>query len=64
MFGATGFTGKLAATYLAKQYGTKGGFSWAIAGRTRSALEKLKSDLIKVNSDVSSLDIIIGRVSV
>jgi short subunit dehydrogenase-like uncharacterized protein len=31
LFGATGFTGRLAAEYLAKSYGTS--ISWAIAGR-------------------------------
>ena len=34
LFGATGFTGKMAAIYIAKHYGVKS-FNWAIAG-TRS----------------------------
>lgn len=36
IFGATGFTGQLAAKYLATQYGTK--INWAIAGRNLSRL--------------------------
>ena len=35
LFGATGFTGRLAALYIAKTYGlSRGGFKWAIAGIT------------------------------
>lgn len=41
VFGATGFTGKLAVAYLAKQYGTS--VKWAIAGRRRDALLKVAS---------------------
>lgn len=43
LFGATGFTGKLAAAYLTSQYGTSG-LKWAIAGRARPKLEKLRSE--------------------
>ena len=43
LFGATGFTGKLAAAYLAKQYGST--IRWAMAGRRESALQKIKTDL-------------------
>jgi short subunit dehydrogenase-like uncharacterized protein len=42
LWGATGFTGKLAAEYLSTQYNTKKAGSqvvkWAIAGRNRSKL--------------------------
>jgi short subunit dehydrogenase-like uncharacterized protein len=41
LFGATGFTGKLTAEYLAKQKPR----SWAIAGRSKDKLEKVKKDL-------------------
>ena len=43
LFGATGFTGKLVATYLAGK--TDESFKWAIAGRNKSKLERVKADL-------------------
>ncbi|KAJ9443474.1 hypothetical protein DIPPA_55979 [Diplonema papillatum] len=46
LLGTTGFTGKLAATYLAKQYGKSGGkLKWAIAGRRKGALESIAKEL-------------------
>eukprot|EP01061_Rhynchopus_euleeides_P000379 TRINITY_DN1024_c0_g1_i2.p1 TRINITY_DN1024_c0_g1~~TRINITY_DN1024_c0_g1_i2.p1 ORF type:complete len:506 (+),score=167.27 TRINITY_DN1024_c0_g1_i2:36-1520(+) len=44
LLGATGFTGGLAAKYLGKQY-QGGKVKWAIAGRRRDALEKVKAAL-------------------
>jgi short subunit dehydrogenase-like uncharacterized protein len=40
VYGATGYTGKLVAEYMNRQYGINNGVSWAIAGRS---LEKLKA---------------------
>jgi len=40
VFGATGFTGQLAAKYLARQYGTS--INWAIAGRSKNKLQEVK----------------------
>ena len=40
IYGATGFTGTLAAKYVATQY-SGGQVKWAIAGRSRSKLEAL-----------------------
>ncbi len=42
LFGATGFTGKLTADYLAKK---NGDFRWAIAGRSASKLHAVKQAL-------------------
>ena len=43
VMGATGFTGKLVVEYLIKNYGVLNQhFTWAIAGRSLSKLEKLK----------------------
>jgi short subunit dehydrogenase-like uncharacterized protein len=42
LFGATGFTGRLAAAYLAEQ---PHGLRWAIAGRNRGKLEAMASEL-------------------
>ena len=44
LLGATGFTGGLAAKYLGKQY-EGGKVKWAIAGRRREALEKVRDAL-------------------
>lgn len=41
LFGATGFTGTLAAKYLASKYGDSS-LKWAIAGRSKSKLEALR----------------------
>ena len=38
IYGATGYTGKLVADYMNRQYGVNRDVSWAIAGRS---LEKL-----------------------
>jgi hypothetical protein len=58
MFGATGFTGRLACLYLAKQYGSK--VRWAIAGRRRDALEKIRDEVAKIDSSLKDLPIIIA----
>lgn len=61
MFGATGFTGRLACLYLAKQYGTS--IKWAIAGRRRDALEKIRAELVAINKDLKDLPIVIADSS-
>ncbi len=53
VFGATGFTGKMAAVYLAKKYGRS--VRWAIAGRRLSALEKIRDELLSLNKDYAGL---------
>ena len=45
VWGATGFTGKLVAAYLLRQYGVGAELSWAIAGRNEEKLEALRHDL-------------------
>ncbi|MGB5740216.1 MAG: saccharopine dehydrogenase NADP-binding domain-containing protein, partial [Woeseia sp.] len=40
VYGATGYTGRLVAEYMNKQYGVGGDVSWGMAGRS---LEKLKA---------------------
>ena len=51
VMGATGFTGKLVVEYLIKNYGVRNQhFTWAIAGRSLSKLEKLKDSLKKLDS--------------
>ena len=58
IFGATGFTGQMAATYIAKRYGST--FKWAIAGRRMSALQALRSQLSTIDASLGSLPIIIA----
>jgi short subunit dehydrogenase-like uncharacterized protein len=45
VWGATGFTGTLVAEYLMRQYGTDRGLRWAVAGRNKEKLEKLRQSL-------------------
>lgn len=57
----TNIIGKIAATYIAKNYGTQ--FRWAIAGRRRDALEKIRDELVKYNSGLKDLSIEIADSS-
>lgn len=43
VYGATGFTGRLVAEYLAQTYPE--GLAWAMAGRSRSKLEKVRAEM-------------------
>ena len=49
LLGASGYTGMLCAEHIALHLPTN--LSWAIAGRSTSKLESLKSDLMKLNTD-------------
>jgi short subunit dehydrogenase-like uncharacterized protein len=51
VFGATGFTGKMVAIYLAKKYGRS--VRWAIAGRRLSALEEVRATCAALHKDLS-----------
>ncbi|AKT40814.1 saccharopine dehydrogenase family protein [Chondromyces crocatus] len=44
LFGATGFTGRLVAEYLARRAGASP-FPWAVAGRSAQKLERLQTEL-------------------
>lgn len=57
VYGATGFTGKMAALYLTKQYGAGNGWKWAIAGRRPDALEAVKQAATRANPSISPNDI-------
>lgn len=60
IFGATGFTGRLAAIYMAKNYAS---LSWTIAGRRKDALLKIKSELVGINASLSSMEVIVADVN-
>jgi short subunit dehydrogenase-like uncharacterized protein len=61
LFGATGFTGRLAALYIAKTYGSK--IRWAIAGRRKEGLEKIRNELVAIDSSLKDLPFIIADSS-
>jgi len=58
LLGATGFTGTLTAEYLANSYGNS--IRWAIAGRNKANLEKVKKKLIEIDADLEELPILIA----
>ena len=58
LFGATGFTGRLVAEYVAKHYPR--GVRWAIAGRNREKLESVRSDLSQIDGALGSLEILVA----
>jgi len=45
IWGATGFTGRLVAEYLNRQYALGGDLRWAVAGRNQEKLEGIKKEL-------------------
>ena len=45
IWGASGFTGRLVAEYLFKQYGTSGNLKWAMAGRNQEKLETVRASI-------------------
>ena len=59
VYGATGYTGRLIAEYLATSYRGDDARSWAIAGRSTDKLQKVRADigapddlpLVKANAD-------------
>jgi len=57
VFGATGFTGRLVAKYLAHQQPAA---RWALAGRDRNKLEALRSELATINPDLATLPLVMA----
>ncbi len=57
VWGATGFTGRLAAEKLAARIGGRGDLRWAIGGRNQAKLESVRSQL---GADMADLPIITG----
>lgn len=56
VWGSTGFTGKLVAEYLLKQYDIGKTLSWAIAGRNQEKLEKIRAELGNENIPILVAD--------
>ena len=60
IMGATGFTGKLVVEYLIKNYGIENEeFTWAIAGRDKNKLERVRSSLRDIDSNSNKIPILV-----
>lgn len=59
LFGATGFTGELTAAYLAGSWEST---RWALAGRNRGKLERVRERLAKIDPRASDLDLLIADI--
>src|SRR5579863_7468697 len=60
LWGATGFTGELVAEYLARTYGVGRSVRWALAGRSREKLEKVRNALEAIDPRARELPLLIG----
>jgi short subunit dehydrogenase-like uncharacterized protein len=60
VWGATGFTGKLVAEYLARNYGVGSGLSWALAGRSQKKLEAVRDALAADFPRAKELPLLLG----
>lgn len=58
LFGATGFTGKLVAEYLAQR--GPAAARWAIAGRSAAKLEAVKRDLVRLDASLEGVRILVA----
>ena len=56
VFGASGYTGKLVAEYMGKEYGNDESIRWAIAGRNKDKLSSIKKDL-NLNERISIIEV-------
>jgi short subunit dehydrogenase-like uncharacterized protein len=56
LFGATGFTGRLIAEYIARTYGSS--ISWAIAGRNSEKLAAVRATIADIDPSCSEVGII------
>lgn len=56
LLGATGFTGKLIAAYLA-EHASEESYTWAIAGRNESRLSELRNSFAEIKPDIIVADV-------
>lgn len=70
VYGATGFTGRLVAEYLAANYGVGGSVKWAMAGRSAAKLAEVRDEIgapkdtpliVADANDAASLKAMVGR---
>lgn len=55
LFGATSFVGQIMSHYMLAQYPPSSGVTWAMAGRSQSKLDALKSSLGEAGKDIDVL---------
>lgn len=61
LWGATGFTGQLVASYLAREYGTDGAkLRWAMAGRNQQKLAQVRDALLPDASESAKISLLQG----
>jgi short subunit dehydrogenase-like uncharacterized protein len=60
VWGATGFTGRLVAEYLARHYGVGETLSWALAGRSQGKLEAVRNGLAADSPRAKELPLLLG----
>ncbi len=58
LFGATGFTGKLVAEYLARKHASA--LRWTIAGRSEAKLADVKAEIVRIEPALSALDVLVA----
>ena len=56
VYGARGYTGKLVADYIEKEYGNNDSLKWALAGRNKDKLLNIRREL-NLNSSLSILEV-------
>ncbi len=70
VYGASGFTGRLVAEYLAQRYGVGGELKWAMAGRDPAKLASVRDEIgapaetpliVADTGDAASLQAMVGR---
>jgi short subunit dehydrogenase-like uncharacterized protein len=61
LFGATGFTGRLTAEYLARD-AERGKARWALAGRSRAKLESVRDRLTDIDPALSDVPLLVADV--
>ncbi len=59
LFGATGFTGRLTAEYLAREYGD-GSLRWALAGRNAEKLAKVRDEIAAQSPSIAEVPLLVG----
>ncbi len=72
LWGATGFTGRLVAEYLNKQYGASSDLKWAMAGRNKEKLATIRKEIgngeipliVADSKDRTSLDKMVQQAKV
>jgi len=60
LWGATGFTGQLVAEYLARHHGVGRELRWALGGRSKEKLERVRASLEAIDPRARELPLVLG----